>query len=221
VRAALLAGLGTLALVSSGCITTTLRTFGGGRGAAGAPREGTVLVVGSLHVAPRVGPMETGPAAALVGPTAENFYASFTQDLRSPYRRDRWPPVELSESAWIPLDGLFVVEVPARRLYLRGLMAAKNSARIHVDVTLELDVRPGDEVVYVGQVHVLRVPPAKILVKDRREMKESLPADLLRRKWVTRLAEPVEDGSAGIIRVELPEEPNFLLVAQNAGAINL
>jgi hypothetical protein len=218
VRAVLVAGLGALALVTSGCITATLRTFGGGRGTAGAPREGTVLVVGSLHIVPRVGPMETGPAAALVGPTAENFYASFTQDLRSPYRRDRWPPVELSESAWIPHDGLFVVEVPARRIYLRGLLAAKNAARIHVDVTLELDVRPGDEVVYVGQVHVLRLPPAKITVKDRRdEMKESLPAELLGRKWVTRLAEPVEDGSAGMIRVELPAEPNFLVVARGAG----
>jgi hypothetical protein len=64
----------------------------------------------------------------------------------------------------------------------------------------------------------VRLPPAKITVKDRRdEVKEGLPDDLLRRNWVTRLAEPVDDdASAGRIRVELAPAERDLVAARDS-----
>jgi hypothetical protein len=59
----------------------------------------------------------------------------------------------------------------------------------------------------VGHVHIMRAPPPKILVKDRGdEMHETAREDLRQRKWVTRLARPVEHGSEGIISVEVAPE---------------
>jgi hypothetical protein len=180
-----------------------------------------VLVIGYLHVTPKVEQHYAGTDVVVVGRMAGNLYASFTQDLRGPYRRDRWPPVEFAETAWMPMDGPFIVEVPARRLYLRGLVAVTNVGRTHVDATLELDLRPGDEVVYVGHVHVMRAPPLKIMVKDRRdELQEGAPKDLVRRKWVTRLAKPVGDGSEGTIRVELPPETPRPSLAESHDYLN-
>ena len=218
-RGAAAAALCALGLAASGCIATSLRTFEGGKGTAGAPRKDSVLLVGYLHVVPTVQQKYGGSTIVLTGQMVGNFFASFTPDLRSPYRRDHWPYVERAETAWMPMDGPFFIEVPARRQYLRGLMVVTDHGYTHVDLTLELDVRPGDEVVYVGHVHLVRVPPAKIAVKDRHEeFKEGAPADLLRRKWVTRLAEPVDDASEGRIRVELPSVSDPVVIALDESA---
>lgn len=95
------------------------------------------------------------------------------------------------------------MEVPSgHTLYLRGLTAVTNVGRADVELPVRIDLRPGDRVVYVGHLIFNRVPPEKVLVKDRGdEMREDARAAghgaLLSTKWVTRLAVPAdEDGEA-------------------------
>ncbi len=183
-------------LLLAGCVQATLPKVQPGR----TPAKGMAILMGVIRIIPPVVQNEPGGHAALiVGDMNGHFLATFTGSMKDEYSQSGWPPIRGAQTAWVPLEGPFFVEVPSgHTVYLRGLTAVTNVGRTDVDLPVRIDLRRGDRVVYVGHLIFNRVPPARVLVKDRGdEMRDDATAAghgaLLSGKWVTRLAVPVDE----------------------------
>ena len=187
-------------LLLAGCVQATLPRVQPGS----TPGKGMAILMGVVRIIPPVVQNRPGgPGAMIVGGMKGNFLATLSGSMEGEYSQSGWPPVQGAQTAWVPLEGPFFIEVPSgHTVYLRGLTAVTNVGRIDVDLPVRIDLRRGDRVVYVGHLIFNRVPPARVLVKDRGdEMRDDAKAAghgaLLSGKWVTRLAVPVdEDGEA-------------------------
>lgn len=187
-------------LLLAGCVQATLPKVEPG----GTPPKGMAILMGEIRIIPPVVQNEPGARGALIlGDMNGNFLATFSGTLKEEFSRTSWPPIQSAQTAWVPMEGPFFVEVPSGHpVYLRGLTAVTNVGRADVELPVRIDLRPGDQVVYVGHLIFNRIPPEKVLVKDRSDqMRQDAKAaghgGLLTSKWVTRLAVPVdEDGEA-------------------------
>ncbi|HEX9291554.1 MAG TPA: hypothetical protein VF904_18695 [Anaeromyxobacteraceae bacterium] len=188
-RVALLA-----ALALGGCANATWRSPRAGE----ALRSGEVVVVGSFTAVPgfdQYGPVPTN--AILVGDLRGNLLAYFASDLS-----ERWDPSPMgsplsrAETALIPIRGHFFVVVPGPGpIWLRGVVLPTDTGAQKYEAPLRIEVAPGDRVVYVGELKLVRTGGRRLLVREdrataRRAASESGLGHLLDVPWTTRLASP-------------------------------
>lgn len=188
-RRPLLGAVAWLAL--SGCAGASLRTPQPGEALA----PGEVLVVGSIAAVPPFEPRGPIPSGVVLLGSARTAQAWFSTDLSEAWDAlARRSPLEHAETALVPTQGTFFFVVPrASRLYLRGLVLYTDAGAEMPEVPLRLDVRPGDRVVYVGSIKLVRTGDRRILVRDdlrgaRRAAAEAGLAALAAAPWTARLA---------------------------------
>lgn len=185
---------------------------------AGLPQD-KVILVGSFvtvppiqqrgNAAPRGGSFVNGryePAGGVVfmGEQKGNVAAVFTPDLSEPWREDALRVGFNSyDWAWFPMEGTYVIEVPReRRLHLRGVFYVTDGGSVRFELPAEVDLRPDDRVVYVGELRVVRTGERRVLFNDRTAearaaLKEAGYEDVLSVPWRTRLFRPPERAGAG------------------------
>lgn len=175
------------AALVAGCMTPTWKSH-----VAGSPlADDHVILVGSFTadppfrqerdgaaprdplcygtVADRVGRCTGG--TALVGGQAGNLMGFFTPDLSEEMRQSiNRMPFDTFDWAWMPLEGAFAIQVPRRaQVLLRGVQyyTKGDEGAVRFELPARVDVRPGDRVVYVGEIKVVQRGERRVTVKDR------------------------------------------------------
>ncbi|HSM93831.1 MAG TPA: hypothetical protein VLT47_13190 [Anaeromyxobacteraceae bacterium] len=192
---------------AAGCATPTWPDH-----LAGAARPNDrVILVGSFVTVPPITQRgvrtPTGPSASgepqggvvFVGKMAGNAAAVFTADLSEPWRADTMGfPVSRYDWAWFPMGGYFFVEVPrVSRIFLRGVLYQTDAGSSRFELPAAIDLAPGDEIVYVGELRVVRTGERRTLYNDRlAEARQAAEAaghrNLLAARWRTSLPRPVD-----------------------------
>jgi hypothetical protein len=186
--------LAAAGLALGGCAHATWRSP-----RAGEPlRSGEVVVVGSFSAVPpfdQNGPVPTN--AILVGDLRGNLLAYFSPDLSEPWDPSpRSQPLARAETALVPIRGHFFVVVPGPGpVWLRGVVLPTDMGAQKHEAPLRFEVAPGDRVVYVGELKLVRSGERRLLVRDerpaaRRAANEAGLGHLLGVPWTTRLAHP-------------------------------
>lgn len=200
------------AALLGGCMTPTWQSH-----LAGAPVQADrVLLVGSFAAVPPINQEREGPAprcystglsgagsgcggAGLVGKQQGNSMAFFTPDLSEQMRTsvNRFP-FDTFDWAWIPMDGTFVIEVPRREhVYLRGFhyYTKGDDGAVRFELPGRVDLRPGDRVVYVGEIRLVRTGERRVIFNDRlADARKALGAagfaEVLALPWRTQILVP-------------------------------
>lgn len=200
-----------LALVSAallaGCMTPTWRAH-----AVGSPiTDDKVILVGSFASVPPInqeretpqrcyGTASTGCGATiLVGGQEGNVMGLFTPDLSEKMRMSNMRmPFDTFDWAWLPMEGTFAIEVPRWQvIHLRGIMyyTKGDDAMVRFELPGRIDLRPGDKVVYVGEIRLVRTGERRVSFNDRvADARRALEAgglrDVLALPWRTQLFVP-------------------------------
>lgn len=184
-----LAASAAVAVALAGCFGTTWAPLAPGA----LPARGKTVLVGTIELVPPVDRnMDGGGGSLMVGPPRDRALAIFTPDRSRPFAE--WESMDDKDTVWIPFDGPFFIETPATgMLYLRGLVIATNRGTTKIELDLRIDVEPADRIVYVGHLLALRVPPARVEVRDQRDaaVQAAVAAGheaLAQQPWTTRLA---------------------------------
>lgn len=196
-----------LAALLCGCRQAAWRSPGPGVPLA----RDKVLIVGSIQFIPEI--LQHDPRGNLrlhiTGEMGGHWVAAFDRDGQSVRNTDVWPPYVGADVALIPISGTFFVEVPRNRpVYLRGVGGHTNMGPFIVDVGLKLDVRRGDQVVYIGHIIVNRVGEKTIRAEDRQDQAEAAAVRggrkaVARARWAKRLLVPA-DPPAPIMALAAP-----------------
>lgn len=191
-RGRALAVAGALALGLAGCAGVTWPAPRPGQRLA--PTE--IVVVGSFAAVPPFA--QYGPApgnAVLAGELSGNLVAFFAPDLAEPW--DPSPaalPLARAERALFPLRGPFAFVVPrAGTVYLRGVVLQTDTGADKYELAVRVELVPGDRVVYVGELKLVRTGGARLLVRDeraaaRKALGEAGLSAIASLPWKTRLA---------------------------------
>jgi hypothetical protein len=183
------------ALALTGCFTPTWRSLAPGEGVA---RESVVLV-GRFAVIPPIAQMNAGGAGNVIIPGSMNGNAAayFTRDLSVPFSHEPTSePFAGAWTAWVPFDGWFFIEVPRREeVYFRGVAYVTNAGSSRIEAAARVPIRPGDRVIYVGELSAIRSGDRRLAVRSRladaRAAAEELGfGALAAERWQVRLAEP-------------------------------
>lgn len=164
------------------------------------PREGTVAIVGALSLIPPVEQQSAGSSrVVMVGAARDRMYGVFTTDLARPFGPDLWEDGSVHRSVYLPFEGAFFIEIPRGhgRLYLRGVVAMTNRGRTGIEVPVQIDLQPEDQIVYIGHLYVQRTSPQVTQVKDEQPVARQAADQmghgvLTTRPWTVRLARPLE-----------------------------
>jgi hypothetical protein len=206
----------TLAAIAlAGCMTPTWKTH-----VAGSPvADDRVILVGSLTADPpftqeRQGPAPHDPACygtvaervgkctggtMLVGGQAGNLMAFFTRDRSEGMRQSiNRMPFDTFDWAWLPLEGAFVIEVARRpEVLLRGVQyyTKGSEGAVRFELPGRVELRPGDRVVYVGEIRVVqkgerRVAFGNRLAETRKALETAGFSDVLAIPWRTAILTP-------------------------------
>jgi hypothetical protein len=187
------AALAALALAS--CFTPTWRNLAPGEGVA----QGSVVLVGRFAAIPPIAQTNAGGYGNVVIPGSMNGNAAayFTRDLSAPFSHEPTSqPFPDAWTAWVPFDGWFFIEVPRREeLFFRGVAYVTNAGGSRIEAAARMRIRPGDRVVYVGELSAIRTGERRLAVRSRledaRAAAEALGyAALVAGPWQVRLAEP-------------------------------
>jgi hypothetical protein len=193
------------AAMLAGCMTPTWKGY-----VAGSPlAEEKVILVGSFAAVPPINQEREGPpprcyggpcgANLLVGGQEGNLMGLFTPDLSESMRMSiNRMPFSTFDWAWIPMEGTFAVEVPRRDvLYLRGFQyyTKGDDGAVRFELPGRVPLRPGDRVVYVGEIRLVRTGERRVSINDRKA--DALKAlevaglkDVLALPWRTQLFTP-------------------------------
>jgi hypothetical protein len=180
------------ALACAACAGASLRTP-----QPGEPlRTGETVVVGSVVAIPPFEQIGPRPGAVSLGGAKGSVLAYFSDDLAEGWNNSpTGSPLSRAETALVPLDGPFFFVVPRPgTIFLRGLLVPTDAGSEKLQVSLRLDVRPGERVVYVGAIKLIRTGDRRILVRDdQRAARGSASAlgleQLAGAPWIRRLAE--------------------------------
>ncbi len=194
----------------AGCFTPTWQRHLAGT----ALPDDKVILVGSFTTVPPIqqrgnstdrggwvnGRYEGPTNVVFVGETKGNAAAIFTPDLSEPWQQNaRSVGFSTYDWAWFPMDGgAYVVEVPRRpRLNLRGVIYLTDGGWVRFEVPAQVDLRPDDRVVYVGEIRVVRSGDRRTLFNDRtaetrNALKAAGYAEALAVPWRTSVFRPLE-----------------------------
>lgn len=198
------------ATLLAGCMTPTWQ-----RHVANSPLPADkVILVGSFAAVPPINQEREGPAPRCYSPTGDrsgcggtmlvggqegNLMGLFTPDLSESMRMGTMRmPFDTFDWAWIPMEGTFAIEVPRREhVYLRGMMyyTKGDDALVRFELPGRVDVRPGDQVVYVGEIRLTRTGERRVSFNDRKsDARKTLEAsghsDVLALPWRTQIFVP-------------------------------
>jgi hypothetical protein len=203
------------AILLAGCMTPTWKSH-----LAGSPlADEHVILVGSFTADPPFTQERQGPAprdplcygtvaervgrctggTVLVGGQGGNLMGYFTPDLSENMRQSvNRMPFDTFDWAWMPLEGAFVIEVPRRpQVLLRGVQyyTKGKEGAVRFELPARVDVRPGDRVVYVGEIEVVQKGERRVTFNDRlADTRKALEAagysDVLALPWRTQLFAP-------------------------------
>lgn len=195
----------------TGCMVPTWKSH-----VAGSPLlDDHVLLVGSFAAVPPINQEREGPpprcynagqpgaggcgGTKLVGGQKGNLLGLFTPDLSERMRESiNRMPFDEFDWAWIPMDGVFVIEVPRReRVYLRGMQyyTKGDEGAVRFELPGRVDLRSDDRVVYVGEIRWVRTGERRVTFSDRlADTRAALEAkgfkDVVSLPWRTQLLVP-------------------------------
>jgi hypothetical protein len=157
-----------------------------------------------LSLIPPVERQSAGSSRVLMaGAARDRMYGVFTTDLERPFGPDLWEDQSIHHSVYLPFEGAFFIEIPRghARLYLRGAVVMTNRGATGIEVPVQIEIRPEDQIVYIGHVYVQRTSPEATQVKEeqaaaRQAADQMGHGVLLARPWTVRLARPFEPGSS-------------------------
>lgn len=190
-------GRGVVALfvacaLATGCFRASWRSLAGGEVIA----PGRIVLTGSVRVVPPIEQRNpsAAPGTVLLPGSERRLLMLFTRDLSAPFKEDDPLPVAGSDSAWIPSEGRFFIEVPAAKvLFVRALLGVTDAGRTALEVPLKVELAGAHGVVDIGEITVVRGPGERVVV--RRAPKEARGRALSRwpaMKWSARTAERLE-----------------------------
>jgi hypothetical protein len=196
-----------LAAVSvTGCFKPTWVSIRRGE----ALRPDTVVLVGAFSSLPAIqqhdlprncqgtwsnGHYEPPGKIVFVQETEGNVMAFFTPDLSQPWSSDGRKVPSKYDWTYMPLDGVFFVQVPrVQTAYLRGFTYLTNAGTRMFDLPAKVEIGPEDRVVYIGEIRVQRGPKGRAefvnrLDVARRTAKERGLDGIADLPWTTRLLE--------------------------------